>query len=137
MYKIDRWGGRVQKSFPTTDPISPICKLISWRNLLSILNCFCAPACKEGDIESVRMSLSLNVNVNCYQGWGLRRAIRFNLFIYFQIQNVEFYLAFNTLGHPLVSTKKFQPNRSSRLAGYTQHIYECLVSLYRDIIEVF
>ena len=27
--------------------------------------------------------------------------------------------------------KKFQPNRSSRLAGYTQHIYECLVLLYR------
>ena len=27
--------------------------------------------------------------------------------------------------------KKFQPNRSSRLAGYREHIYECLVLLYR------
>ena len=32
--------------------------------------------------------------------------------------------------------KKNQPNRSSRLAGYTQHIYECLILLYRiTIIE--
>ena len=28
-------------------------------------------------------------------------------------------------------SKKIQPNRSSRLAGYTQHLYECLVKLYR------
>ena len=27
--------------------------------------------------------------------------------------------------------KKVQPNRSSRLAGYREHIYECLVLLYR------
>ena len=27
--------------------------------------------------------------------------------------------------------KKIQPNRSSRLAGYREHIYECLVLLYR------
>ena len=27
--------------------------------------------------------------------------------------------------------KKFQPNWSSRLAGYREHIYECLVLLYR------
>ena len=26
---------------------------------------------------------------------------------------------------------KFQTNRSSRLAGYREHIYECLVLLYR------
>jgi len=34
-------------------------------------------ACKVGDIESVRLALSLNVDVNCQQGWSLRRAIRY------------------------------------------------------------
>ena len=32
---------------------------------------------------------------------------------------------------PVGVHKKIQPNRSSRLAGYTQHVYECLVLLYR------
>ena len=31
--------------------------------------------------------------------------------------------------------KKIQPNRSSRLTGYTQHIYEYLVLLYRLLAE--
>jgi hypothetical protein len=35
-------------------------------------------ACKSGETETLRLSLSLNVDVNCYQGWGLRRAIRYN-----------------------------------------------------------
>ena len=43
------------------------------------------------------------------------------------------FLAFNPSWPPMSVHKKFQPNRSSRLAGYTQHIYiyECLVLLYR------
>jgi len=43
----------------------------------------------------------------------------------------RFFLAYNTPRPPLSVHKTFQPNRSSRLAGYTQHIYECLVLLYR------
>jgi len=35
-------------------------------------------ACKNGDIESVRLAISLHVDVNCQQGWPLRRAIRYN-----------------------------------------------------------
>ena len=39
---------------------------------------------------------------------------------------------------PLMSVhKNFEPNRSSRLAGYTQHKYECLVSLYKNRRYVF
>ena len=36
-------------------------------------------------------------------------------------------------GPPMSVHKKIQPNRSSRLAGYREHIYiyECLVLLYR------
>ena len=50
-------------------------------------------------------------------------------------------------GHPWVSTKKFQPNRSSRLAGYAQLIYSNVLFSYiefctkysreRDICETF
>lgn len=35
-------------------------------------------ACKSGDIETVRLATSLRVDVNCSQGWGLRRSIRYN-----------------------------------------------------------
>ena len=35
---------------------------------------------------------------------------------------------------PLSVHTKFQPNRSSRLAGYREHIYECLV-YYIDIFQ--
>lgn len=35
-------------------------------------------ACKVGDIEAVRLAISLNVDVNCQQGWALRRAVRYN-----------------------------------------------------------
>ena len=44
-----------------------------------------------------------------------------------------FFFSYYTPGHPWVSTNNVQPNRSSRLAGYKQHIYECLVLLYRFI----
>ena len=40
-------------------------------------------------------------------------------------------MAYYTRWPPMSVHNKFQPNRSSRLAGYTQHIYECLVLLYR------
>ena len=43
----------------------------------------------------------------------------------------NFFLAFNTLRPPMSIHKKFQPNQSSRLTGYREHIYECLVLLYR------
>ena len=46
-------------------------------------------------------------------------------------KNFEFFLAYNTPRPPLSVQKKFQPNRSSRLAGYREHIYECFVLLYR------
>ena len=32
--------------------------------------------------------------------------------------------------------KKIQPNRSSRLAGYREHIYECLVLYFLFILTV-
>jgi len=35
-------------------------------------------ACKTGDIETVRLALQYNVDVNYQQGWGLRRAVRYN-----------------------------------------------------------
>ena len=45
----------------------------------------------------------------------------------------EFCLAYNTPWPPMSVHKKFQPNRSSRLAGYREHIYDCLVLLYRRL----
>ena len=41
------------------------------------------------------------------------------------------FLAYITPRPSLSVHKKFQPNRCSRLAGYREHIYECLVLLYR------
>lgn len=35
-------------------------------------------ACKTGDIETVQLALHYNVDVNYQQGWGLRRAVRYN-----------------------------------------------------------
>ena len=49
----------------------------------------------------------------------------------FEKKNLDFFLAYVTPRPPLSVHKKFQPNRSSRLAGYREHIYECLVLLYR------
>ena len=51
----------------------------------------------------------------------------------FEKKNVEktnyFYLYHPPATHEC--SQKFQPNRSYRLAGYTQHVYECLVLLYK------
>ena len=44
---------------------------------------------------------------------------------------LDFFWAYVTPRPPLSVHKKFQPNRSSRLASYREHIYECLVLLYR------
>ena len=52
-------------------------------------------------------------------------------------KNLEFCLAFNTPGHPWVSTKKCQAIRSNRLVGYREDIYECLVLSYRLYIQDF
>ena len=38
---------------------------------------------------------------------------------------------FKPLSPTMSVHKKIQSNRSSRLADYTQHIYECLVLFYR------
>jgi len=35
-------------------------------------------ACKNGDLETVKAVLELNVDVNVQGGWGLRRAVRYN-----------------------------------------------------------
>jgi len=35
-------------------------------------------ACKSGDIETVKLALQQNVDVNYQEGWGLRRAVRYN-----------------------------------------------------------
>ena len=44
------------------------------------------------------------------------------------------FLAYDTPRPPLSVHKKFQPNRSSRLAGYREHKYDCLVLLYRFFV---
>ena len=35
-------------------------------------------ACKDGDLETVRLCLGRNVDVNLAGGWPLRRAVRYN-----------------------------------------------------------
>ena len=47
------------------------------------------------------------------------------------VKKCNFFLILNFLQPRMSVHKKFQPNRSSRLAGYTQHIYkyECFVLL--------
>ena len=52
----------------------------------------------------------------------------------FEKKKFRIFFAYNTPRPPLSVQKKFQPNRSSRLAGYREHIYECLV-LYRLLAE--
>ena len=44
-------------------------------------------------------------------------------------KKVVFFLAYITHRPPMSVHNKIQPNRSSRLAGYREHIYECLVLL--------
>jgi len=47
-------------------------------------------------------------------------------------KKIEFYLSlYKTPWPPMSVHKKFEPIWFSRLAGYTQQIYECLVLLYR------
>ena len=45
-------------------------------------------------------------------------------------EEISICLAYNTPQPPKSVHKKCQPNRFCRLAGFTQHIYECLVLLY-------
>ena len=45
----------------------------------------------------------------------------------------EFFLAYNTRRPPMSVHKIFKPIRLKRLAGYREHLYECLVLLYRQI----
>ena len=49
-------------------------------------------------------------------------------------KKLKFFLAYNTPRPSMSVHKKIQPNRSSCLAGYREHvyIYECLVLLYRS-----
>ena len=46
------------------------------------------------------------------------------------------FLTFVTPGTPLGSLKKIQPIWSNRLAGYREHIYECLVLIFVDFLSV-
>ena len=43
---------------------------------------------------------------------------------------INFFLAYNTLQPPMSVHTKIQPNRSSCLAGYAQHIYDMNVVFY-------
>ena len=52
-------------------------------------------------------------------------------------KNFRIFLAFSTPRPTMSVHKKFQPNRSSRLAGYREHIYDCLVLLYRFLRKTF
>jgi len=54
-----------------------------------------------------------------------------NLNIFFENKVLNFFLTFTTRRPPLSVHKKIQPNRSSRLAGYRQHIYMNVLFLYR------
>ena len=49
----------------------------------------------------------------------------------FEKKNFGFFLACFSLRPPMSVHKKCQPNRSSHSAGYKEHIYDCLVLLYR------
>ena len=51
--------------------------------------------------------------------------------------NVKFFSPYNTPRPPLSVHKKFQPNRSSRLAGYMQHIYIRMSCFIIKIISLF
>ena len=51
-----------------------------------------------------------------------------------EIKN-SIFLTYNTLRPPMSVHKKFQPNRSSRLAGYTQHIFKCFIIVL--LLEIF
>ena len=35
-------------------------------------------ACKSGDLATVQATLAQGCDVNCSQGWGLRRAVRYH-----------------------------------------------------------
>ena len=48
-----------------------------------------------------------------------------------KLEKIRFF-AYNTPRPSMSVYKKFQPNRSSRLAGYTQHIYMNVLLYYID-----
>jgi len=50
--------------------------------------------------------------------------------------SIYFFLAYNTPRPPMSVHKKIKSNRSSRLAGYKQHAFECLVLLYRSNTQI-
>ncbi len=45
--------------------------------------------------------------------------------------NFLMFMAYNTPWPPMSVHKKFQPIWFSRLAGYREHVYKCLVLLFR------
>jgi len=59
----------------------------------------------------------------------LKKNLKKNLRKSFEKKN-QIFLAFVTPRLPMSVTKKFQPILSSRLAGYRENIYECLVLFY-------
>ena len=54
------------------------------------------------------------------------------IMIRFIIRFINFinFLAYNTNRPPMSVHKKFQPNRSSRLAGYREHIYIRITNVF-------
>ena len=63
------------------------------------------------------------------EGPGVARGKKIEKKILKVFKKFEFF----SLYHPPVThecQKKIRPNRSSRLAGYTQHIFKCLVLLF-------
>ena len=54
-----------------------------------------------------------------------------------EIERFDFYLAYVTPRLRMSVHKKCQPVRSSCLAGYWEHVYECLVLFHRFRIVLF
>ena len=74
----------------------------------------------------------MHIYVRLGEGPGVNREKKLKKNIF---KKISFFIAFNTPRPPLSVQKKFQPNRSSRLAGYWQHIFirmSCLIIKNKD-----
>ena len=60
---------------------------------------------------------------------GIARGKKILKIFFFEKHFFGFFLAYITPRPPMSDHKKFQLNRSSRLAGYREHKYDCLVLL--------
>ena len=87
-----------------------------FNSLFSLYQCTYSKHC---DLINIRICLLLDTS------WWAWRFKNFEEIIF---------LAYVTPRLPMSVHKKCKPIRSSRLAAYREHIYECLVLLYRYII---